>query len=485
MPSAIDFPRRLHLEDGIDARAVRRALRRAYARELKLIGHDNAVAEFHQLREAYDAAMLWVEQYRAAPPPPPFGAGLAGLDPRQAGAAVLEQLLSAGGAIAAWATPDDAGLWQAELRRSLADERLLNIHARTLFESLLADLLAAGWRPGHEGLFNAATLDFGWQHDRRRLAALGDAGVLLNRAIDEKYLFDFQAEPVREAQRVVLARLRGETAPSHAELVRYLPGAETLALRFPHWLRLLAPTSALPRWRLLERQVPSWKRWCYRRLYRLTGTEGVPAQRARASFPALYVVVAIAILVSALDATLPPRAVPTVAFPRHGPVQSPRYTSPPFVPLSGELLGRIKDKIRYAPPANAPGTGVVAYEVDLKLDGTLFRLRKTQASRYLAFDHAVAAAIRAAQPFPAEAERRLSGKFWWGRAPDAVRRTSAPGRKSAPPPAASAPAPSGELAQAAGVVLVPEAAIAMPAPEAAAVVPMPRAPVDAGPLEGR
>ncbi len=466
MPSAIDFPRRLHLEGGNDARAVRRAVRRAYARELKLVDRDDA-GGFQQLREAYEAAMLWVEQHRGGPP-----------TARQAAAAVLEQLLSAGGAIAAWATPDDAGLWQAELRRSLADERLLNIHARTWFESLLADLLGAGWRPGHEGLFNAAAMVFGWQHDRRRLAALGDVGALLNRAIDEKYLFDFQAEAVREAQRGVLARLRDPAPPGHAELVRYLPGAETLSARFPHWLQLVSPISAVPQWRLLERQVPSWKRWFYRRLYRLAGMESTPAERARPYIPALYVVAALAIVLSALEATLPPRSVPTAAFPRLGPAHAPRYTSPPFVPLSGELLGAIKDKIRYAPPVNARGTGVVEYEVDLNLDGTLFRLRKTQASRYIAFDHAVAAAIRASQPFPADAERRLAGKFWWGRDPEAVRR--APGRRGGPPPdganlAASAPAPPGEAPEAAGVVLVPAAAI---------VVPMPRAPVDAAPLEG-
>jgi TonB family protein len=493
MPSATDFPRRLHLEDGADARAVRRAVRRAYARELKRISQERGAPGFEALREAYEAAMLWVEQYRRAPPAPGAGpapgaeAGAAGLDPRQAAGAVLEQLLSAGGAIAAWATPDDAGLWQAELRRSLADARLLNIHARTLFEGQLADLLAAGWRPGHEGLFDAAAMVFGWQHDRRRLAVLGDAGALLNRAIDEKYLFDFQAEAVRGALRGVLARLREPAPPSHAELVRYLPGADTLEARFPHWLQLVSPIPAVPQWRLLERQVPSWKRWFYRRLYRLAGMESLPEERARPLFPALYVVVAVAILASALDAVVPPRAVPTAAFPRFGPAQAPRYTSPPFVPLSGELLGRIKDRIRYAPPANARGTGVVEYEVDLKRDGTLFRLRKTQASRYLAFDHAVAAAIRAAQPFPADAGRRLSGRFWWGRHPDAVRRV--PVRRSGPPPdsgerVAAPAAPPGEAPEAVGVVLVPDAALAMPAAGTAAVVPMPKAPVDAAPPEG-
>lgn len=65
MPDIPFFQRRLSLEDDADARAVRRA----YARELKLIDQETDAAGFQRLREAYEAALQWVEGAHGAPAP--------------------------------------------------------------------------------------------------------------------------------------------------------------------------------------------------------------------------------------------------------------------------------------------------------------------------------------------------------------------------------------------------------------------------------
>ena len=67
------------------------------------------------------------------------------------------------------------------LVRALADERLINIDTRTIFECDVARLLANGWQAGHEHLFDPAVEVFGWNSDHARLANFGQVGALLSR----------------------------------------------------------------------------------------------------------------------------------------------------------------------------------------------------------------------------------------------------------------------------------------------------------------
>ncbi|MBP1203262.1 tetratricopeptide (TPR) repeat protein [Duganella sp. 1411] len=290
MTSELIFSQRLGLSDDADERAIRRA----YARELKLIDQEADPAGFQYLREAYDAALYWVrhkdefeehialEELEAvtveapAQPPlsPPGPAEHRHADPAPASPqeqaleidhdalaeAVFADFLRRASAIADErpVTPDAP--WQRELRASLDDPRLINITAREMFERRVADLLTTGWRPGHEALLVAAVKVFDWAGDRRRVFSLGRSGAMLDAAIDERATFDLQPDAQREQQRQLIERLRDPKPPGTRELVRNSATLETLIARFPTWLALITSVDNIVQWRERNNTLPKWRR---------------------------------------------------------------------------------------------------------------------------------------------------------------------------------------------------------------------------------
>lgn len=298
---------------GISADADERTIRRAYARELKQIDQEADPEGFQALREAYDEALYWsryraeefdgeatasaadvpayaeaaetpaaaaaglaVDLTKAASPPtgePPLASGageaaaLPADDPQALaadddalGAEVFAEFLERCGRIAAGMPATDAAPWERELRHSLADARLISIIARDGFERRVAELLAAGWQPGHEALLVAATAVFDWENDRRRVASLGYAGAMLDHAIRQRTMFDLQPSGERARQRKLIQRLRAPEEPSTRELVVYARTLETLIARFPEWLALVANVPRIVDWRERASQVPAWRR---------------------------------------------------------------------------------------------------------------------------------------------------------------------------------------------------------------------------------
>ena len=308
MTTELLFLQRLSLTDDADERAIRRA----YARELKLIDQETDPAGFQHLREAYDTALYWVrhkeefedEEYddaprqseaepvitldlaRPAPPPPPAPAprqhedrtanqsgnppaDKAPGDRRQEppdtdhealADAVFADFLLRAGAIAHERPVTPEAPWQRELRASLDDPRLINITARETFERRVADLLASGWRPGHEALLVAAVNVFGWSGDRRRVFSLGRSGARLDAAIDESATFDLQPDAQRNSQRRLIERLRDPKPPGTRELVRHSATLETLVARFPAWLALITDVDNIVRWGEQNDKLPKWRR---------------------------------------------------------------------------------------------------------------------------------------------------------------------------------------------------------------------------------
>lgn len=280
---------------GIAADADERTIRRAYARELKLIDQEADLAGFQALREAYDEALYW-SRYRAdefnggtvaaaaeapapapteAPPAPrqpavssentqasaPLQAGELFNDDHEAWAReVFSEFVERCAGIAANTPVADDEPWQHELRHSLADARLISIPARDSFERHVADLLAAGWQPGHEALLVAATTVFDWESDRRRVAGLGYAGAMLDQAIQQRAMFDQQPEHERVQQRRLIQRLRVAEEPDTGELVSYARTLETLIARFPEWLALVVSVPRVVDWRERAAQLPAWRR---------------------------------------------------------------------------------------------------------------------------------------------------------------------------------------------------------------------------------
>ncbi|USX16869.1 tetratricopeptide repeat protein [Oxalobacteraceae bacterium OTU3CAMAD1] len=300
MTTDLIFLQRLSLDGDADERAIRRA----YARELKLIDQEADPAGFQSLREAYDTALYWVrhkeefedeelEDYFAQPElgaavgqdlaqparmPPPVPSPRPPEHPAADPAPTLpqqEQLDTDHEALAEAVfadflqraatipherpvTPDVP--WRRELRASLDDPRLINIIARETFERHVADLLVSGWRPGHESLLVAAVNTFGWSDDRRRVFSLGRSGAMLDAAIDERATFDLQPDAQRDAQRQLIERLRDPKHPGTREIVRNSATLETLIARFPNWLALVTDVDNVVRWREQNGKLPAWRR---------------------------------------------------------------------------------------------------------------------------------------------------------------------------------------------------------------------------------
>lgn len=278
MDQPVSFLERLGLrQDDADERAIRRA----YARELKLIDQEADPEGFQSLREVYEYALAW-QRHRAAaldevaeqPAPAPAAAEPIATAPPQPPAPIAEPVQDdAAEAAAVFAEfqqhclgiPSERpalpqGPWIRELERSLDDPRLIPIIARDLFEQHIAHLLADGWQPGHEALLVAAIKVFQWQKDRRRVLALGQVGHIIDASIQERDNYDLQPYEQREAQRQLIERLRDAKPPRSRELIRQLPQLELMIARFPNWLALITSVANIRAWRQQAETLPAWRR---------------------------------------------------------------------------------------------------------------------------------------------------------------------------------------------------------------------------------
>ncbi len=284
------FLTRLQLDHDADARAIRRA----YARELKQIDQEQDPAAFQLLRNAYEVALLWdahrsddrdheserqqsaqapgtISEQLAAPSshadgaPSPAAMPASGADsqqfddPHALAQQVFEQFTLACTALSKGRMLHDQALWAAEISRRLNDERLLNIMARTLFEARIAHLLACGWQHGHETLFPAAASVFDWSGDRRRLMQFGAVGARINQAIEERAMFLAQAPEERQAQLDLLRRLGKPVPLNRLQFKRDLACLERMIERFPHWLALTVDAGDVEKWRGAQRKGPGAK----------------------------------------------------------------------------------------------------------------------------------------------------------------------------------------------------------------------------------
>lgn len=366
---------------GLDQSADERAVKRAYARQLKQIDQQADAHGFQMLRHAYEVALDWVRQQPESAPAAPPAAADPAAEPVPAPSAyapaeqvvVKPQLPGPGPAAApelrdadldedpdalaqavyadflvSCSTMGEPGMgdslqWSKRLKHSAGDDRLLNLAARARFEFCIARLLAEGWQPGHEGLFIAARQVFGWEQDRRRLIQFGDAGEWVNQAIDECEMFNQQGSDDCARQADAVVRVRDDAAPDKRELITHVPHLRNMQARFPAWTSIIASRDRIAQWDLLEKALPAW-----RRRLRLTRSSSGSVSSGNSNWWIAIVLITVIRLIASLGS-------PTT------PAPSPSFSPPPLVsqgqgPASEkerneEILYQRAARNLYIPPA--------------------------------------------------------------------------------------------------------------------------------------
>jgi protein TonB len=414
MAASAEFLARLGLEEGADERQVRRA----YARELKLIDQERDLEGFQHLRACYEAALAWIAHrvaYAEPAPPPAQAQRDEPVAQADAAPAAAEQQVNpavlADGVFAEFrarmaalaAQPERMGReestlaapWTAALRDALADPRLLHLYARVIFEHRIAALLADGWQAGHHLLLPAAVEIFGWDQDRHALERLGHAGQLIDEALEQHALFLSQDILARTQQREVLSLLRQGGEPDERTVRGYAASLVTLTNHFPVLVGIVAPREAAVAWRAqVTNGMPATAP---------AAREGKRSPWDRASSPGwaiglvVFLLIRLVFMFGTHDA---PRPHATQASSGSHEFRMPKQIYEDE-PVTAERIEAIRKGIVYHPGKDVPpGEQAVEFQVVLDADGSVLGLNKVKYPSDPAYAVAVEKAIRATGPFP-------------------------------------------------------------------------------------
>ncbi|MES2047426.1 MAG: hypothetical protein V4447_03420 [Pseudomonadota bacterium] len=213
MNSTPYFLQRLTLENHADEKAVRRA----YARELKLIDQESNAAGFQSLREAYERALAWVKQ--SDDPQIDLDVNIMVFDtalPREANTELHNERFFASTDIENNTDHEPQEtvtsvffsdfiqrfnssvirsgrnaeyIMKRDLESCLGDSKMIDIAERDLFEESSIRYLVEGYKLGSETLLQIASDVFNWSNDNGKLKGFGIDGEILNQAINERTSF--------------------------------------------------------------------------------------------------------------------------------------------------------------------------------------------------------------------------------------------------------------------------------------------------------
>lgn len=259
-------------------------IKRAYARELKLIDLEKNPEAFQKLREAYEAALKNAHLAEPAPvpeslpeqPPMPMPAAApepirvdpqpqaAALPPPVAVQDLIAQLERSIAGIARGRIADDELIWKDEIRHQLEILRPLSLDAQAEFERQVGILLLNGWKHGHEALLVAAAEAFGWSDAGWRWDHLGANGATLDSVLALRHCLEHFAESEHRHFRYVIRDLRQQYEPTKEALSRDLPYATFLEKHFAPLLSVLVPPGRIDAWRQAYRKPEPTMKFRYR-----------------------------------------------------------------------------------------------------------------------------------------------------------------------------------------------------------------------------
>ncbi len=233
-----DALQRLRLDDSADEKAIRKA----YARELKQIDPETQILEFQSLREAYETAMgSRTKPVEAQPTAAPALAAEA--QEAYAWMVAAVSVITGGRRIA------DETIWVSDMLAQLAEQQPGGIEAGWQLEAAIGRLLTEGWVPGHEALLLAAAHHFQW----------AEQGTWPNAQVAEAWFERFLLHRERETLRAPLVRvirdLRQPHEPDAGRLKRDHGYFEYLATHFPNLTPVIIDVRMLERWRDLARPL--------------------------------------------------------------------------------------------------------------------------------------------------------------------------------------------------------------------------------------
>jgi hypothetical protein len=464
MRDTFPFLVRLGLDTGADAREIRRA----YARELKKIDQEADPGSFQDLRQAYEVALQWhahqefarleaahpiaMEAAEPAPRPEPAAPAPAALepspepahgsapvpaatapepapeDPYRLADLAFTEFQSGAEALVLKNESRHQSRWRELLQAALEHESLLNLTARTIFEARIVHLLATGWRPGHETLFVVASEVLDWARDSRRIQQFGEAGAMVDRAIDQWKLYESMPAgamgTVKQLIQVVRTTPNPERVATRDDLVLF----HQLTDRFYHWFSIIMDREVLQKWhQAAQAEIER------------NGTAGTvplgeaPVQsddKAGWSWSGWQITLVIFLLVKGCAALLsnnspsytPPAtqveqsayqaAVNQAIQDEIKAAEEKKLLAQNETPPTEAQLEAVQKQIFYIPePGKVLGVLKVSFNVELDDTGKVISVKKILASRDQSYDEAVARTLQHTNVFPPGTQRKFSVSY--------------------------------------------------------------------------